>query len=151
MEFEIYVINSKDPTKDIDLADPDVHVVSFYMHMSAYSYPEEEGEDYVRHYNLYNFDSQFYLTMEIGLGRSVLNVPAVWGKSIRDEMDLLYTTGTYDIIDYQVGLCADTYIWMSSESVKDNRDTYYVFEEKYGKDCDEVITSIKLNNNPYIQ
>lgn len=152
--FDIMVINSVDPAKDVDLTDPDIHVVTFYMYMFGSSHLEEIDGDYVSVYNAYNINSQLYLTKEIGMGRSIFNAPPVWGEATSGSgfVDFVYTTGDGDATWYQSGLSSDRYIWLQTSKNSSNAsDTYHLVEEKYGGDCKHIITSIKLNNNPYIQ
>lgn len=151
-EFEIKVINSVDPAKDIDLTDPDIHVVTFYMHMFASSsWKEIDGEE-VNEYHTFNVDSQLYLTKEIGMGRNILNSYAIWGEDDNPNSSMysnvIYTTGDGDPTPYQMGMSFDRYIWLKSDS---DYAISYVFGKKYGKAFEYIITSIKLNNNPYIQ
>ena len=141
-EFRAFVINSEDITKEINLADEEIQVISFSIAMLPV--PKGDGFD------TYNFDSQFYLTKEIGLGRSVLNAPAVWGEASDDD-------NYYDgFVKYCIGdleSYPDTYIYFKSEALSETSNIYRVFEEKYGEGCkcEEVITSIELYNNPYMQ
>ena len=145
--FEIKVINSVDYSKDIDLTDPDVHVVTFFMHMFASPSWDEDNS-----YHTFNVDSQLYLTKEIGMGRHILNVQPIWGEDTNQNKNkysnVVYTTGDGDPTWYQTGLSPDRYIWLKSDS---DYALNIVFGEKYQKKCDYPITTIQLNNNPYIQ
>ncbi len=146
--FDIRVINSVDYSKDIDLTDPDVHVVTFFMHMFAASSWEEENP-----YHSFNVDSQLYLTKEIGMGRSILNVQPIWGEDTNQNKNMysnvVYTTGDGDPTYYQSGLSPDRYIWLKSDA--DDYALAAVLGEKYQKKYKYPITTIQLNNNPYIQ
>ena len=62
--------------------------------------------------------------------------------------NVVYTTGDGDPTWYQTGLSPDRYIWLKSDS---DYALNAVFGEKYQKKCDHPITTIQLNNNPYIQ
>ncbi len=150
--FDIKVINSVDYSKDIDLTDPDVHVVTFYMHMfGSYRWEEVDGED-VQYYFAYNADSQLYLTKEIGMGRNILNVQPIWGEDTNQNKNMysnvLYTNGTPDASSYQNGISPDRFIWLKSDA---GYEMDIVFAEKYQKNGEYPITTILLNNNPYIQ
>lgn len=151
--FEIGVINSADPGKDIDLTDPDIHVVTFWMHMFASIHREEIDGESVRIIHTFNFDSQLYLTKEIGMGRNAYNARAVWGESVNDSLYFqLYTTGDSEPPEpLYPEYSPDPFIQLTCENSRNDYETYSALAERYGGDFDLVITTIYLGNNPYIQ
>lgn len=145
-KFYIQVINSTNPTQKVDLADPATQVVYIRISMLAgpnNAYDPDEGIWKV------NFHAEFYLTPEIGLGRSMQNVYNAWGGSFSDN------NGLWDCPENQRyganGILTEgPFITMASETISDERFLYKAILEEYGK-ADRVITYIGLYNNPFVQ
>ncbi|MGN0495513.1 MAG: hypothetical protein ACI4GW_04740, partial [Lachnospiraceae bacterium] len=70
-KFDIRVINSTDPTQKVNLADPATQVV--YISISMLAGPNDLFDPDAGNWEV-NFHAEFYLTPEIGLGRSMQNV-----------------------------------------------------------------------------
>ncbi len=144
--FDIEVINSADPSMEVDLSDTNTQVVAFNIKMNAL--PKELGNPEAG-YEMYNVHSEIYLTKDIGLGRNILNVYDVWGGSMVDNHGYFdWTTGDRSKIG--LGSYTEPFIDISSESVHDNNVLYRVLLQEYG-DCEDVITWISLQNNPFVE
>ncbi len=147
--FEIQVINSVDPTQTVDLSSPDIQVIS--INLGLYGGSKELGNPDAGRYTV-NFDTEFYLTPEIGLGRNIRNVYTTWGGSFPEFYgDWYWTTG----IRQQMGLASNTapYIDISSKSAHDDYSLYATIVDVFGEDCEceDVITWISMYNNPFVQ
>lgn len=147
--FDIQVINSMDPTQTVDLSSPDIQVISINIRLGGGS--QELGNPDAGHYTI-NFDTEFYLTPEIGLGRNIRNVYKAWGGSFPENYgDWDWTTGER----MNMGLASNTapYIDMSSKSVHDDYSLYATIVDVFGEDCEceDVITWISMYNNPFVQ
>ncbi len=144
--FDIEVINSADPSMEVDLSDTNTQVVAFHIKMNAL--PKELGNPEAG-YEMYNVHSEIYLTKDIGLGRNILNVYDAWGGSMVDNHGYFdWTTGDRSKIG--LGSYTEPFIDISSESVHDNNVLYRVLLQEYG-DCEDVITWISLQNNPFVE
>ena len=144
--FDIEVINSADPSMEVDLSDTNTQVVAFHIKMNAL--PKELGNPEAG-YEMYNVHSEIYLTKDIGLGRNILNVYDAWGGSMVDNHGYFdWTTG--DRSKMGLGSYTEPFIDISSESVHDNNVLYRVLLQEYG-DCEDVITWISLQNNPFVE
>lgn len=144
--FDIEVINSADPSMEVDLSDTNTQVVAFNIKMNAL--PKELGNPEAG-YEMYNVHSEIYLTKDIGLGRNILNVYDAWGGSMVDNHGYFdWTTGDRSKIG--LGSYTEPFIDISSESVHDNNVLYRVLLQEYG-DCEDVITWISLQNNPFVE
>ncbi len=144
--FDIEVINSADPSMEVDLSDTNTQVVAFNIKMNAL--PKELGNPEAG-YEMYNVHSEIYLTKDIGLGRNILNVYDAWGGSMVDNHGYFdWTTGERSKIG--LGSYTEPFIDISSESVHDNNVLYRVLLQEYG-DCEDVITWISLQNNPFVE
>ena len=147
--FDINVINSADPTQAVDLSSPDIQVTSICI--GLYGGSNDLFNPDAGNYKV-NFDVEFYLTPEIGLGRNIRNVYTTWGGSFPEFYgDWYWTTG----IRQDMGFASNTapYINMSSKSVHDDYSLYSVIVEEFGDDCqcEDVITWINMSNNPFVQ
>ncbi len=147
--FEIQVINSADPTQNVDLSNPDIQVIS--INLGLYGGSKELGNPDAGHYKI-NFNTEFYLTPEIGLGRNIRNVYQAWGGSFPENYgDWDWTTGER----MKIGLASNTapYIDMNSKSVHDDYSLYATIVDVFGEDCEceDVITWISMYNNPFVQ
>ncbi len=148
-DFDIQVINSVDPTQTVDLSSPDIQVISINIRLDGGS--QELGNPDAGRYTI-NFDTEFYLTPEIGLGRNIRNVYKAWGGSFPENHgDWDWTTGER----MNMGLASNTapYIDMSSKSVHDDYSLYATIVDEFGEDCkcEDVITWISMYNNPFVQ
>lgn len=144
--FDIEVINSEDPSMEVDLTDANTQVVSFHIKMNAL--PKELGNPDAG-YEMYNVHSEVYLTKDIGLGRNILNAYDAWGGSMMDNHGYFdWTTG--DRSKMGLGSYTEPFIDISSESVNDNNVLYRVLLQEYGE-CEDVITWISLQNNPFVE
>lgn len=160
-EFHIIVTNSVDSRKDVDLSDPDVHVIYFYMHM----YGNEIGEwdeDYnfnVTGYTKYNMNSQLYLTKEIGMGRNIYNAKALWGEPSADgSYEWMYASDVTDSIPLRNGepvigtsiLLTEAHYVVGGISSDSENETYRILFE--GSSAGEhIINTICVVNNPYMK
>lgn len=159
-EFHIVVTNSVDSKKDVDLSDPDVHVIYFYMHMRANELGEWD-EDYnynVVGYTKYNINSQLYLTKEIGMGRNIYNAHSVWGEpSVDGAYEWMYASEATDSIplrnnDPVIGTSifleeARYTIGLSGDS--DNEIYHVLFGDSPAGE--HIINTICVVNNPYMK
>ncbi len=144
--FDIEVINSEDPSMEVELTDANTQVVAFHIKMNAL--PKELGNPDAG-YEMYNVHSEVYLTKDIGLGRNILNAYDAWGGSMMDNHGYFdWTTG--DRSKMGLGSYTEPFIDISSESVKDNNVLYRVLLQEYGE-CEDVITWISLQNNPFVE
>ena len=144
--FDIEVINSEDPSMEVDLTNANTQVVSFHIKMNAL--PKELGNPDAG-YEMYNVHSEVYLTKDIGLGRNILNAYDAWGGSMMDNHGYFdWTTG--DSSKMGLGSYTEPFIDISSESVNDNNVLYRVLLQEYGE-CEDVITWISLQNNPFVE
>lgn len=144
--FDIEVINSEDPSMEVDLTNANTQVVSFHIKMNAL--PKELGNPDAG-YEMYNVHSEVYLTKDIGLGRNILNAYDAWGGSMMDNHGYFdWTTG--DRSKMGLGSYTEPFIDISSESVNDNNVLYRVLLQEYGE-CEDVITWISLQNNPFVE
>ncbi|MBE5932134.1 MAG: hypothetical protein E7263_01785 [Lachnospiraceae bacterium] len=144
--FDIEVINSEDPSMEVELTNANTQVVSFHIKMNAL--PKELGNPDAG-YEMYNVHSEVYLTKDIGLGRNILNAYDAWGGSMMDNHGYFdWTTG--DRSKMGLGSYTEPFIDISSESVNDNNVLYRVLLQEYGE-CEDVITWISLQNNPFVE
>ena len=144
--FDIEVINSADTASYVDIEDPNIQVVEFQISIDAGSVDifDPEAGTYIR-----NFNTEFYITKDIGLGRNIRNAYAAWGGSYAEYYgDFIWTTGTEQ--DARNGMGTDPYICLYSVKVRDDSTLYLELLEHYGE-CEDVIDFIDLRNNPFVE
>lgn len=160
-EFHIVVTNSVDAKKDVDLSDPDVHVIYFYMHMWARELGEWD-EDYnynVVGYAKYNLNSQLYLTKEVGMGRNIYNAHSLWGEpSVDGSYEWTYASDATDslplrniepVIGTSIFLEEARYVVGGISGDSENETYHILFGDSPAGE--HIINTICVVNNPYMK
>ncbi len=148
--FFIEVINSADPSLDVDLSSAYIQVIFFKISLSAgtTNIYNPDAPHYTR-----NFNSQVYINKEVGLGRSINNAYEVWGEPASEVP--LYDMWVWPGEDWRTITNYDaTYakpnIYLTSTKRSDDRILYLELTNQYGK-CADVITGMYRCNNPFVE